>query len=197
LLYCPQLTGLQGGYQDSTMVAIATAAKRFQVGRIVVESNFGDGMFEKLLEPHLARIYPCVVESVKSTVQKERRIIDTLEPVMNQHRLVFCTSVVQQDGQRERGVELDRAGAYRLFWQMTHLTRERGSIPHDDRIDALSLAVAYWQASVGRGVDRAVQAERERQFRAGLRQFMKDMDLPSGALEPGWLSHNAASAERR
>jgi hypothetical protein len=27
---------------------------------------------------------------------------------------------------------------------MSRLTRERGAITHDDRLDALSIAVAYW-----------------------------------------------------
>ena len=33
---------------------------------------------------------------------------------------------------------------YSLFYQMSRLTRDRGAITHDDRLDALSIAVAYW-----------------------------------------------------
>jgi hypothetical protein len=197
LLYVPEVTGLQGGYSDATMVAIATAAKKYKVGRVLVEANFGDGMFEKLLEPHLQRIYPCMVESVKVTVQKERRIIDSLEPVMNQHRLVICTSVVQQDGVRERGVEADRAGAYRLFYQLTHLTRERGCLAHDDRLDALAGAVRYWLDAMGRGVDKAVERDRQKQFDSQLRQFMRDMDVSGVPVEPGWIDGNAGASSRR
>lgn len=32
----------------------------------------------------------------------------------------------------------------RLFYQMTRITRNRGSLAHDDRLDALAGAVSYW-----------------------------------------------------
>jgi len=31
-----------------------------------------------------------------------------------------------------------------LFYQMSRMTRERGAIRHDDRLDALAMGVAYW-----------------------------------------------------
>ena len=66
---------------------------------IIIESNFGDGMFSQLLKPVLTEEvrYPVTIEEVKHSIQKERRIIDTLEPVMNSHKLVVCKSVVEQD----------------------------------------------------------------------------------------------------
>ena len=39
-------------------------------------------MYGKLLQPHLNARYPVGVEEVKHNVQKERRICDTLEPVI-------------------------------------------------------------------------------------------------------------------
>ena len=33
---------------------------------------------------------------------------------------------------------------YSLIYQMTRITRERGALVHDDRLDALAMAVAYW-----------------------------------------------------
>ena len=37
-------------------------------------------MYSQLLKPHLGRIYPCALEEVRQNIQKELRIIDTLEP---------------------------------------------------------------------------------------------------------------------
>lgn len=34
--------------------------------------------------------------------------------------------------------------ALRMFYQMTRITKERGALKHDDRLDALAMAVAYW-----------------------------------------------------
>ena len=59
---------------------------------IVVESNFGDGMFSKLLSSIHAKTYPVSIEEVRHNTQKEVRIIDTLEPVMMQHRLILMRS---------------------------------------------------------------------------------------------------------
>jgi hypothetical protein len=33
---------------------------------------------------------------------------------------------------------------------MTRLTRDRGALQHDDRLDALAIAVGYWVESMAR-----------------------------------------------
>ena len=55
---------------------------------MTIESNFGDGM-ATALKPIMAKIHPCEIEEVRHNIQKEKRIIDTLEPIMNTHRLVI------------------------------------------------------------------------------------------------------------
>jgi hypothetical protein len=120
---------------------------------ILVESNFGDGMFVKLLEPVLRRIYPCTVEEIRSTGQKERRIIDTLEPVLNNHRLVVDAALLRADEKDEP--------KFQLFHQLTRITRDRGSLRHDDRLDALAMAVAYWTEWLSRDVTKEEDRRRE------------------------------------
>jgi hypothetical protein len=71
-LYVTAAGGLRGGYDEETMIALANIAKREAVNVIVIESNFGDGMFNQLLKPYLQRIYPCSIEEVRSNKQKER-----------------------------------------------------------------------------------------------------------------------------
>lgn len=91
--------GFLGGYTPSTLRALGEVAKTNKVNMIVIESNFGDGMFSQLLKPVLTEEvrYPCTIEEVKHSIQKERRIIDTLEPVMNSHKLIVSKSVVEKD----------------------------------------------------------------------------------------------------
>jgi len=75
-------------------------------------------------------------------VQKEKRIIDSLEPLMNQHRLVFDYTAIKND--IAYGLSEPKNIYYSLVFQMTHITHERGALVHDDRLDALTLGVQWW-----------------------------------------------------
>ncbi|WCE31251.1 phage terminase large subunit [Vibrio sp. SCSIO 43137] len=131
--------GLLDGYADKNLRHLAEVAKKHKVNKVVYESNFGDGMFGQLLKPWLTRIYPVELEEVRHSQQKEVRIIDTLEPVMMQHRLVVDPKVIERDLETTQGRVY-----YSLFYQLGRLTAERGALKHDDRLDALAIAVAYW-----------------------------------------------------
>ena len=140
-LFVPFFIGLKGGY-DESLLRIAEIAKEYNVNKIVVESNFGDGMYSKLLTPVLNAIYPCAIEEIRNSIQKERRIIDTLEPLMNQHRLVVDYSQLKKD--IEHSLMDTKNSYYSMVFQMTHINVERGSLIHDDRLDALTLGIQYW-----------------------------------------------------
>lgn len=164
-LFVLEAGGLAGGYDDATLETLARIAKRTGTNRIIVEANFGDGMFTKLLTPFLTRIYPCTVEEIKSSVQKEKRIIDTLEPVMNQHRLIVNERVVQEDLKTE---DLK----YQLFYQMSRITREKGALAKDDRLDALAMAVAYWVEQLGQDTKDALEKHRDEVRRKEYEDFL-------------------------
>ena len=137
-LYVSQCGGFKGGYDDKTLQQLANIAKQEQVNAVVIESNFGDGMFSKLLTPFMVKTHPVTMEEVRHNTQKEVRIIDILEPVMMQHRLVVDEKLIKED------YESAPEPSYSLFYQMTRLTRDRGAIVHDDRLEALAMAVNYW-----------------------------------------------------
>jgi len=61
---------------------------------------------------------------------------------------------------------------YSLFYQMTRITRERGAITHDDRLDALAIAVAYWTESMGRDNNKAADAIKSQALEKELKTFM-------------------------
>ena len=143
-LFVPDAGGLSGGYSEDTLIELAEKAKKHKINYIVAESNFGDAMFNELLKPVLNRIYPCSIEEVRHSSQKEKRIIDTLEPVMAGHRLVIDPLVIQEDYRTIQKYAQESQLKYSLFYQMSRLTRERGAIIHDDRLDALSIGVNYW-----------------------------------------------------
>lgn len=163
-LYLVDSGGFKGGYIGKTLEAIATKAKQHGVNHVIIEANFGDGMFTRLLEPVMAKIHPCKIEEVKHSKQKELRIIDTLEPLMNSHRLIVDQSLVEREVNRAINGDSEDHIVYSLFYQMTRLTRERGSLKHDDRIDALAMACRYWVDAVAQDADeraRELMDERE------------------------------------
>ncbi len=149
--------GIQGGYQDSNLEFLSNIAKVTLVNHVIIEKNFGDGMFSKLLTPFLAKVHPCRIEEVHSSIQKEKRIIDTLEPVMNRHKLIFNRKVIQDDYEGVQKDLTERAPQRSLIYQLTRITREKGALLLDDRLDALAGAVAYWVESMARDTDLAVQ----------------------------------------
>ena len=136
--------GIQGGYDDGTLTELSHIAKKHKVNHVIVESNFGDGMYTKMLQPVLNKIHPCMIEEVRHSTQKERRIIDTIEPVMARHRLVVDPSVIENDWKTIQKYDSHDKVHKSLVYQMTRLSYQKGSLRHDDRLDALSMAVAYW-----------------------------------------------------
>ena len=155
-LYVTDAGGIGGGYSDEVLKALSIKARENSVNFIVVESNFGDGMFTELLKPVLTKIHPCSIEEVRHNTQKEKRIIDTLEPVMNQHRLVVDPKVIKRDFESAQGYTPEMQLKYQLFYQMSRITRDKGSLAHDDRLDALSIAVNYWVEQMAQDANRKI-----------------------------------------
>ena len=165
ILYLTDIGSLEGGYEETTLVDLANAAKANDVSYVTIESNFGDGMFNRLLEPILARIHPCTIEETRSSVQKEKRIIDTLEPVFNSHRLVVDQELIRKD------YELDMQ--HQLFYQMSRLTRDRSCLKHDDLIDVLAMAVTYWTNYLGQDIILAERDAKNERLAIELDSFME------------------------
>lgn len=177
-LYLTASGGFQDGYSESTLLSLSEIARDQKVNEICIEENFGNGMFSALMKAVLMRVYPCTVTDVHSKGQKELRVVDTLEPILKSHRLIVDEAVIRGD---TGGVDED--GAFKvsleksLFWQLTRITKDRGSLKHDDRVEALAGAVAYWVEAMGRDVDHALEAVNEEAKRLALEEFMTQVVL--------------------
>jgi hypothetical protein len=165
-LYVTRIGGFVGGYSDKTLTSLSTVAKQESVNMVIVESNFGDGMYVKLLTPILNRIHKVSIEEVRHSTQKEMRMIDTLEPVMMQHRLIVDEKLIKED------YDSAPEPSYSLFYQMTRLTRDRGAIIHDDRLDALSMAVAYWTEQMDADSESLASMQKTEAFNREIERFM-------------------------
>ena len=89
--------GTRQGYSEEALKLIALRAQRWNVTQVVVEANFGDGMFSALLQPVL-KVHPCGIEEIRVNIQKERRICDTLGPVSSS-TASSSTDVIRKDYQ--------------------------------------------------------------------------------------------------
>ena len=123
-------------------------------------------MFIELIKPYLAREYTCTTEGVRHHIQKEKRIIDTLEPLMNSHRLVIDDLLIKEDFKNEPD--------HQLFRQMTRLTRDRGSLRHDDAIDALAICANYWIERLDRDQQLSYNQHKEELLDQELEKFMEN-----------------------
>jgi hypothetical protein len=165
VLYLTAQGSLEGGYSDTTMARLSNIAKKHNVNYVVIESNFGDGMATQLLKPIMAKIHPCEIEEVRHNTQKEKRIIDTLEPLMNSHRLVVDDLLIHEDFKNEPD--------HQLFRQMTRLTRDKGSLRHDDAIDALAMCAKYWTDRLDRDQTLSYNQHKEDLINQDLEKFME------------------------
>lgn len=156
-LYLVSAGGHRLGYEDRGMEQLYDEASKHKVNLIKIESNFGDGMFTQLFKSYMLRRYNedkkdnrgtfmCEVEEVRNFKQKELRIIDILEPIMNQHRLIVDRKVIERDYNMTQDECMVAENGYlsSLFYQMMHITKDRGSLRRDDVIDALAGCVMHF-----------------------------------------------------
>jgi len=187
-LYVVDAGGVAGGYSDSTLQHLTDLAKLNKVNMVLVESNFGDGMFTELLKPYLLKTHPCTLEEVRHSKQKESRIIDTLEPVMNQHRLVIDPKVIQKDYDSVQSMPPDVGMKYMLTYQMTRITKVRGALAHDDRLDVLAMAVQYWVDQMAADADTQIRSRKEELLELELDKFMSNLNVSKEkTVQQGWI----------
>src|SRR6476661_8916316 len=99
------------------------------------------------------------------------RLADTLEPVIQSHRLVVNQALVQKDFDSTQGYSIEHHQRYQLFFQLTRMTRDKGALAKDDRLDALAMAVAYWSKALAVETEKVVQRKREEMMQAELEMF--------------------------
>lgn len=145
-LFIRDIFANQDGYSDRTLCEILRRAKKYGAGLCLIESNFGDGAVMELMKKHAQEMKVGIAfEEVRATTRKEDRIIDTLEPVLNQHRLIIDQRLIDWDYRSNPDLAPEERLPRMLMYQLTRMCREKGAVKHDDRVDALALGVKYFQ----------------------------------------------------
>jgi len=158
---------------DLRMQQIAEDAKNYGVDKIYIESNFGDGLWMKAFQPILAKIWPakrkddcagCSCEEIRVAGAKELRICDTLEPVLLNHRIVLDEAIARNDE--------------KFGYQLTHMTRERNALSHEDRLDALAGVIATLTDALSQEQHLSAAAQRDELQTLELQNFIAANSSP-------------------
>ncbi len=174
-LYLHEVSAYRDGYSDNTLLDILRRCKKYGVTKLVIETNFGDGIVAELFKKHLQQTKQGIdVEEVRANVRKEDRIIDALEPVLNQHRLIVDRSVIEWDFKSNPDEAPEKRLLYMLFYQMSRMCRERGAVRHDDRLDALAQGVKYFTDAMGISAQEVIKERKREQWNDMLEAFLDD-----------------------
>ena len=173
-LYLHEMRAFRDGYSDTTLLNILRGCRKYNVTKLVIETNFGDGIVSELFKKHLQQTKQAIdIEEVRANVRKEDRIIDSLEPVINQHRLICNRSVIEWDYKSNPDAAPEERLLYMLFYQMSRMCREKGAVKHDDRLDCLAQGVQYFTDALSISAQEAVNLRKRDEWNSMLEDFLE------------------------
>ena len=185
-LYVHQMRAYRDGYSDNTLLDILRGCKKYGVTKLVIETNFGDGIVSELFKKHLQQTKQAIdIEEVRANVRNEDRIIDSLEPVLNQHRLVVDKSVIDWDYRSNKDEAPEHRLLYMLFYQMSRMCREKGAVKHDDRLDCLAQGVKYFTDALSISANEQIKLRHQEEFRDMIEGFLDDPQASANHLVMG------------
>ena len=172
-LYLHEMRAYRDGYSDTTLLDILRGCKKYNVTTLLIESNFGDGIVAELFKKHIQQTKQAIyIEETRANVRKEDRIIDSLEPILNQHRLICDRSVIDWDYKSNANAAPEERLLYMLFYQMSRMCREKGAVKHDDRLDCLAQGVKYYTDALSISANQAIIDRKRTEWDSLLADFI-------------------------
>ena len=191
-LYLHEMRAYRSGYSDDTLLDILKGCKKYKASTLLIESNFGDGIVAELFKKHIQHLnYNIGIEETRANVRKEDRIIDALEPILNQHRLVVNRSVIDWDYKSNQDDPPEKRLLYMLFYQMSRMCREKGAVRHDDRIDCLAQGVKYFTDAFGISAEEEIKARKRDEWNQMLESFLENPQHATNALALGMTAEQS------
>ena len=185
-LYLHEVRAYRDGYSDATLLDILKGCKKYDATTLVIETNFGDGIVSELFKKHIQQTKQRIfIDEVRANVRKEDRIIDSLEPVLNQHRLVVNRDVIDWDYRSNPDAAPEQRLLYMLFYQMSRMCRMKYAVKHDDRLDCLAMAVKYYTDSLSISAKAQIQMKKDEEFQDLLEQFIDNPQMATNHLVLG------------
>jgi hypothetical protein len=174
-IYLHEMLATKDGYSDTTLLNVLKMCRKYKASTLLIETNFGDGTVGELFKKHVQQLKMNIsIEETRATVRKEERIIDALEPIMNQHRLVVDQKVIEWDYRSNEDSASEERLLYMLFYQMSRMCREKGAVKFDDRLDCLAQGVKYFTDAMGISAYEAVKSRRQEDWQYQLESWLDD-----------------------
>ena len=187
LIYLHEMSAYRDGYSDSTLLDILRRCRTYGVTSLVIETNFGDGIVGELFKKHLINTKQHInIEEVRANVRKEDRIIDSLEPVLNQHRLIVDRGVIDWDYASNKDSPAEERLLYMLFYQMSRMCREKRAVKHDDRLDCLAQGVKYFTDALSISAQDQIALRKKEEWDNMLAEFLDDPQASANHLVMGY-----------
>ena len=174
-IYLHEVYATRDGYSDNTLLNILKRCKKYGASTLLIESNFGDGIVSELFKKHCQTTKTHInIEETRANVRKEDRIISSLEPVFNQHRLVVDPAVIKWDYKSNEDEATENRFQYMLAYQISRMCREKGAVRHDDRIDALAQGVKWYTDALALSATEQIKDRRQQEWLDHLEAWMDD-----------------------
>ena len=187
LIYLHEMSAYRDGYSDSTLLDILSKCRDYGVTSLVIETNFGDGIVGELFKKHLINTKQNIdIEEVRANVRKEDRIIDSLEPVLNQHRLIVDRGVIDWDYASNKDSPAEERLLYMLFYQMSRMCREKRAVKHDDRLDCLAQGVKYFTDALSISAQDQIRLRKSEEWEHTLQEFLDNPQASANHLVMGY-----------
>ena len=156
--------GVPGGLGQEAMDLLTEVAVKFKPFKITIEENYGKGALSSTLQPILFRAHSCEIEDVWESGQKELRIIDTMEPLIGAGRFIVDEELIDEDWAACQQYPTDKKASFSLFQQISKITRDRGSLIHEDRLDAVAGTCRNWLEDLKQDEDHAAAVAQRKKY---------------------------------
>lgn len=187
--------GIKGGHSEDDLKAMAAIVVRLRPTLVKVEKNFGYGLYLTALRPIITAAVDAHNKQVAQGVgeflpmpafdedmvhgQKERRIIDVLEPVIGRGALIMNKAIFENEAASIAKYDSRMRTTYSGLFQLAKMTRDKGALTHDDRADALAGLVNHYGPALVVDQEKAVKASQKREYEKLLKN---PLGKPSSAL---------------
>jgi len=186
IIYLHEMYASKDGYSDKTLLEILRRCRKYDASTLLIESNFGDGIVSELFRKHCQTTKTNInIEETRANVRKEDRIIDSLEPVFNQHRLVVDPSVITWDYKSNEAEATENRFQYMLGYQISRMCREKGAVRHDDRIDSLAQGVKWFTDALALSAEEQIKDRRKEEWLDHLEAWMDDPECEANHIALG------------
>ena len=187
LIYLHEMSAYRDGYSDRTLLDILSKCRDYGVTSLVIETNFGDGIVGELFKKHLINTKQHIdIEEVRANIRKEDRIIDSLEPVLNQHRLIIDRGVIEWDYTSNQDSPAEERLLYMLFYQMSRMCRDKRAVKHDDRLDCLAQGVKYFTDALSISAQDQIRLRKSEEWEYTLAEFLDNPQASANHLVMGY-----------